>query len=68
MSSKCSTCKGDPRGVMGLNQWALCPDCNDIPMNGAQKDRATYDLNNVLEEAFRGRLHRPDSEKKRSAL
>lgn len=55
---KCNTCKDDPRGVLGLNSYRPCPDCNDLPLNGFEKDRAVYDLRPVLEDVSRVREQR----------
>lgn len=63
---KCDTCKDDPRGVLGLNSYSACPECNILPMTGAEKDRATYDLVRVLEAPFV--RSNPDMEEKRSKL
>lgn len=52
---KCATCKDDPRGVLGLNMYSPCPDCNDLPLNGFEKDRAVYDLIPFLEAEVRVR-------------
>jgi len=62
---KCKHCKDDPRGVLGLNSYSPCPDCNDIPMSGAQKDRAVYDLARVLAKPS-PRAGQPDIATKRS--
>jgi len=61
---KCKTCNDDPRGVLGLNTYSPCPDCNDLPMSSAQKDRAVYDLVRVLEKPS-PRAGRPDDPRKR---
>jgi hypothetical protein len=64
---KCHTCKDDPKGVLGLNQYRPCPDCNDLPMSSAQKDRAAYELNQVLSKPY-VKESTPDCENKRSLL
>lgn len=68
---KCMTCKDDPKGVLGLNSYRACPDCNDLPMTGFEKDRAVYDLRPVLEAVVRDReqrARRADDERKESQL
>lgn len=47
--SNCPECHGDPRGFLGLTGYTPCKSCNELPMSGFEKDRATYDLANVLE-------------------
>lgn len=64
---KCDTCKDDPRGVLGLNSYSPCPDCNDLPMTGPQKDRAAYDLARILKEPY-VKPNVPDHEAKRGEL
>lgn len=64
---KCSTCKDDPKGVLGLNSYRPCPDCGDVPMTGFEKDRAVYDLRRVLEQPV-VRVNQPDDERKREVL
>lgn len=55
---KCNTCKGDPRGVLLLNQYRPCPDCSGARMTGFAKDRAVYDLTPHLEEVAHVREQR----------
>ena len=64
---KCDTCKDDPRGVLGFNSYGPCPDCNDLPMSGPQKDRAAYDLARILDRPF-VKPRNPDDEQKRKRL
>jgi hypothetical protein len=47
----CDECHGDPKGVLGLNAYTPCKTCNDLPLNGGEKDRATYDLVRELEKS-----------------
>ena len=67
MSTKpnCTYCKDDPRGVLGMNFYSICPHCNDVPMSGAQKDRAAYDLAVALAKPS-PRAGQPDIATKRS--
>lgn len=67
MSNKCKSCKGDPRGVLGFDSYSPCPDCNDLPLSGSQKDRAVYDLARVL-EALVVAVNTPDDGRKRRKL
>lgn len=46
----CEECGGDPNGVLGLHFYTPCTTCNNLPMTGQQKDRATYDLVRELEK------------------
>ena len=64
---KCTTCKDDPKGVLGLNAYGPCPDCNDLPLSAAAKDRAAYDLARVLDQPF-VKPRTPDNESKRNRL
>lgn len=46
----CEECHGDPKGVLGLHFYTPCTTCNDLPMTGFEKDRATHDLVRELEK------------------
>jgi hypothetical protein len=63
---KCKHCQDDPRGVLGLNSYSACPHCNELPMSGATKDRAVYDLAKVLAKPS-PRAGRPDDDRRRSS-
>jgi hypothetical protein len=57
----CEECGGDPKGVLGFNAYTPCKTCNDLPLNGGEKDRATYDLRRELEKEKK-RVIVPDDE------
>jgi len=61
----CPECHGDPRGVLGLNDYSPCKKCNDLPMSGFEKDRATHKLAEELERVASRPRTAPDDENKR---